>query len=41
MIAKLLYIIALGVLVADTNAWGISVGALVVIIFASVAMGHE
>lgn len=41
MLAKLLYIIALGVLVADTTAWGISVAALVVIIFASVALGHE
>ena len=41
MLAKLLYILALGVLIADTTAWGISAGALVVIIFASVAMGHE
>ena len=41
MLAKLLYILALGILVADTTAWGISVGALVVIIFASVALRHE
>ena len=41
MLAKLLYILALVVLVADTTAWGISVGALVMIIFASIAMGHE
>lgn len=41
MLAKLLYILALVVLVADTTAWGISVTALVVIVFASVALGHE
>lgn len=41
MLANLLYVLALVILVADTTAWGISVTALVLIVFASVALGHK
>ena len=38
MLARLLYIVALVALVADTQQWGISAGAMSLIIFASLAL---